>query len=113
MAVKLRLRQQGRHGHATYRIVATDSRNPRDGRYVEQIGWYNPNESEAEKNLFVDGARVQYWLGVGAQMSEKTEVLITKAAPQVVRAYKERQVLRREKTRAQNKARRHKQKAAK
>ena len=51
MALKIRLRQHGRSKRPFYRVIVTDSRNPRDGRYVECVGWYNPLEAEAEKNL--------------------------------------------------------------
>ena len=47
MAVKLRLARTGRHGYATYRVVAADSRYPRDGRFLEIVGTYNPNTNPA------------------------------------------------------------------
>ena len=47
MALKIRLRQQGRKNRPFYRLVLTDSRTPRDGKYVEALGWYNPIEKDA------------------------------------------------------------------
>ena len=46
MALKIRLRQQGRNNRPFYRLVVTDARSPRDGKYVEALGWYNPFEAE-------------------------------------------------------------------
>ena len=51
MALKIRLRQQGRAKRAFYRLVVTDSRAPRDGKYLEAVGWYNPVEVEQEQQL--------------------------------------------------------------
>jgi small subunit ribosomal protein S16 len=113
MAVKLRLRQQGRKHQATYRIVATDTRYQRDGRYLESLGWYNPNESEPEKNVFVDAARVQHWLAVGAELTEKTEALIKRAAPSVIEQYHQKRQAKRDKIRAMRRARRQKAKSVK
>lgn len=113
MAVKLRMRQLGRKNFSTYRIIATDSRERRDGRYLESLGWYNPHETEPEKHLFVDAERVQHWLGVGAQMTEKTQALISKAAPTVIEQWLVKQQAKREKIRLERKARRQKQKASK
>ena len=56
MALMIRLRQQGRTNRQTYRLVVTDKKNPRDGKYIEMLGWYNPHE-ENEKNLFIDALR--------------------------------------------------------
>jgi small subunit ribosomal protein S16 len=113
MAVKLRLRQQGRRHEATYRIVATDTHYQRDGRYLEALGWYNPHEAEEDRNVFVDAARVQYWLNVGAQPTEKTESLILRAAPAVIHEWRQKVSAKREKVRAQRRARRAKQKSLK
>ena len=51
MSLKIRLRQQGRTHRHLYRLVVTDCGNPRDGRYVEVVGWYNPYETEMEKTF--------------------------------------------------------------
>ncbi len=66
--VRIRLRRVGRKGQPSYRIVVADSRSPRDGRYIEKIGFYNPR-TEPE-TLEVNEARALYWLNVGAQPSE-------------------------------------------
>lgn len=85
MALKIRLRQQGRTNRAFYRLVVTDSRSPRDGKYVEALGWYNPIEAEAEKQFFVKNDRIQHWLNVGAQLSENVANLIRKSSPDIMK----------------------------
>lgn len=85
MAVKIRMRVQGKRNHAFYRIVVTDSRAPRDGKYIESIGWYNPYE-ESEKKAQIDGERLKYWLSVGGEMTPKLISLVKKFQPQVLSA---------------------------
>jgi small subunit ribosomal protein S16 len=82
MALKIRLRQQGRTNRQTYRVVVADSRNPRDGKYIEMLGWYNP--FQAENNVQIDADRLNFWIKQGAEVSEKVEQLATRAAPLVV-----------------------------
>ena len=65
MAVKIRLKRTGRHGLALYRIVAADSRYPRDGRFLEIVGTYNPLTDPATVTL--DAEKVNKWLANGAQ----------------------------------------------
>lgn len=93
MALVIRLRQQGRTNRQTYRVVVVDSRYPRDGKYLEMLGWYNP--FQAEDNVKIDADRLNYWIKQGAQVSEKVEQLATRAAPAVV---KELRAKRHEKT---------------
>jgi small subunit ribosomal protein S16 len=66
--VRIRLRRTGKTKQPTYRIVVADSRSPRDGRFIEIIGHYNPVQQP--KVLEVKADRARYWLGVGAQPSE-------------------------------------------
>jgi small subunit ribosomal protein S16 len=94
MALKIRLRQQGRNNSISYRVVVTDSRTPRDGKYVEAIGWYHPIEEDGEKSLFIKADRLQHWLNLGAQLTEKTVSLASKAAPAVMKEYMEKQLMR-------------------
>lgn len=83
MALVIRLRQQGRTNRQTYRVVVADSRYPRDGKYLEMLGWYNP--FQAENNVKIDADRLDHWIKQGAQVSEKVEQLATRAAPEVVK----------------------------
>lgn len=92
MALKIRLRQQGRRNQQTYRLVLSDSRAPRDGRYLENLGWYNPNESEPEKNLSIHADRIEYWVGLGAVLTENAASLVKRSAPQILAAYRDKMV---------------------
>lgn len=100
MAVKIRLRKQGRTHNPFFRLVVTDSRSRRDGRYVEALGWYNPLEREEEKSLKIDEARVRHWLSVGAILSESAEALVARSAPSLIKDRKEQELARKLKRRA-------------
>lgn len=104
MALKIRLRQQGRTNRAFYRLVVTDSRSPRDGKYVEALGWYNPIESELDKMLSVKADRVKHWLSVGAEVSPNALSLIGKANPEIVNEETQKEVQRRAKRAVKRKA---------
>ncbi|KWV93196.1 30S ribosomal protein S16 [Erythrobacter sp. YT30] len=72
MAIALRLSRGGAKKRPYYRIVAADSRSPRDGKYLEQIGTYNPLlAKDDEKRVTLNEDRARYWLGVGAQPSDR------------------------------------------
>lgn len=105
MALKIRLRQQGQINRPFYRVVLADCRSPRDGKYLEALGWYNPFEEEAEKGLHIDGARIQHWLNLGAEITESAEALVLKAAPSVIHWLTEKRLAQRNKVRIKNKAR--------
>jgi small subunit ribosomal protein S16 len=105
MALKIRLRQQGRNNRPFYRVVVADVRSPRDGKYVEALGWYNPFEAELDKNFYIKPDRVQHWLDLGAQLTESVESLVLKVAPQIVQRETEKEVARRSKATAKRKAR--------
>ena len=77
MSVKIRLRRMGKKKQPHYRIVVADSRSPRDGRFVENLGYYNPIPDPAR--LVVDLDRVDYWLGQGAILTRTVGNLVTKA----------------------------------
>lgn len=104
MALTIRMRQQGRKNGQVYRLVVTDKRNPRDGKYIEALGWYNPFETELEKNLHIDAARVDFWLKQGAEISERVKSLVLKVAPEVIKTQTARIVQRREKARLKKKS---------
>ena len=75
--VKIRLRRMGAKKAPFYRIVVADSRYPRDGRFIEEIGIYNPTTDPAE--LKVDVERAQAWIKTGAQPTETVKALLKKA----------------------------------
>lgn len=105
MALKIRLRQQGRHNRPFYRLVVADSRSPRDGKYVEAIGWYNPFASTADQEFSLDAERAQHWLNQGAILSESAEALIQKSAPSIIRSLVVKEVAQRAKAATKRKAR--------
>jgi small subunit ribosomal protein S16 len=74
--VKIRLARAGAKKRPFYRIVAADARSPRDGRFLEKLGTYDPNQNPATVELNVP--RVEYWLGVGAQATRTVHNLIAK-----------------------------------
>ncbi len=77
MATKIRLKRMGAKKKPFYRIVVADSRAPRDGRFIEEIGSYNPNVTPAE--VRVDVEKAQKWLNTGAQPSDTVRSLLKKA----------------------------------
>jgi small subunit ribosomal protein S16 len=77
MATKMRLKRMGAKKAPFYRLVVADSRSPRDGRIIEEIGYYNPIKEPAE--IKVDEERALRWLGTGAQPSETVRALLKKA----------------------------------
>lgn len=70
MTVRLRLKRLGRRHRSFFRLAAMDSRNPRDGRVIEELGWYDPNSKSPENQVDLNRERIEYWLSVGAQPSE-------------------------------------------
>jgi small subunit ribosomal protein S16 len=80
MALKIRMSRGGRTNLPFYRIVVTDSRNPRDGRYIERVGTYNPllsHDNENRVTLVKD--RIEHWLKIGAKPSERVAIFLGKA----------------------------------
>ena len=75
--VKIRLRRMGAKKSPFYRIIVADSRSPRDGRFIEEVGYYNPM-TEPE-TLKVEEEKVQKWLASGAQPTETVKSLLTKS----------------------------------
>ncbi|MFA5864525.1 MAG: 30S ribosomal protein S16 [Phycisphaerae bacterium] len=79
MSVKIRLKRFGRRNRASYRINAIDSRTARDGRVIEELGFYDPVTKDITKQFSMKRERVEYWLSVGAQPSETVRSLLVKA----------------------------------
>lgn len=73
--VKLRLKRMGKKGAPFYRIVAADSRSPRDGRFIEQIGTYNP--TKAEEKVTLDKELAEKWLSNGAQPTDTVRSILS------------------------------------
>lgn len=74
--VRLRLKRFGRRHVPFYRLNAIDSRAPRDGRVIEELGWYDPICKDTDKQHKINADRVRYWLSVGAQPSETVAGLL-------------------------------------
>jgi small subunit ribosomal protein S16 len=77
MAVRIRLKRMGAKKKPFYRIVVADSRYPRDGRFIEEIGYYNPTTKPT--TFEVDAEKVRQWMSKGAKPSETVKVLLEKA----------------------------------
>ncbi len=77
MSVKIRMTRTGANKDIAYRVVATDSRCPRDGKNLEVIGWYDPKHKGANFSLKMD--RIEYWKSQGAQVSDTVKSLIRKS----------------------------------
>ena len=77
MAVKIRLRRMGAKKNPFYRIVVADSRYPRDGRFIEELGHYNPTTNPVE--IKIDVEKAQAWIKNGAQPTETVKSLLKKA----------------------------------
>jgi small subunit ribosomal protein S16 len=77
MAVKIRLRRMGAKKAPFYRVVVADSRYPRDGRFIEEVGYYDPTKEPSVVNI--DGEKVKKWLANGAQPTDTVRVLLKKS----------------------------------
>ena len=78
--VVIRLARSGAKKRPFFNMVVTDSRNRRDGRFVERIGFFNPVAVVSEQGLVIDKARLEFWLGHGAQLSSTAARLVKQAA---------------------------------
>ncbi len=83
--VTIRLSRGGSKKRPFYHIQVTDSRSSRDGRFIERVGFFNPVARGLEERLRIDRARVEHWLGTGAQMSDRVKRLMQEA-PEAVAA---------------------------
>lgn len=77
MAVKIRLRRMGAKKAPFYRVVVADSRYPRDGRFIEEVGTYNPLTNPAE--IKIDAEKVQKWISTGAQPTDSVKSLLKRS----------------------------------
>lgn len=78
--VKIRLSRGGAKKRPFYHIIVTDSRNARDGRNIERVGYFNPIASGNEKRIELDAERVKHWVANGAQLTDKVRLLVKEAA---------------------------------
>lgn len=78
MAVRIRMKKIGRKHRPFYRICVMDSRVHREGKAIEEIGWYDTSVSDKSKRVKVNLDRVEYWVSVGASMSDRVATLVKK-----------------------------------
>jgi small subunit ribosomal protein S16 len=78
--VTIRLARGGSKKRPFYHLTVTDSRNSRNGRFIERVGFFNPIARGAEERLRVDGDRIEHWVGQGAQISGRVASLIKESA---------------------------------
>jgi small subunit ribosomal protein S16 len=78
MAVRIRMKRMGRNKRPFFRICAMDARAPRDGKVIEELGYYDPLVKDVDARAILKGERIAHWLSLGAQPSEKVAVLIKK-----------------------------------
>jgi small subunit ribosomal protein S16 len=76
VTVRIRLKKMGRKHRPFYRLCAMDQRSPRGGKVLEELGTYDPMVHETDARALLNGERINYWISVGAQPSEKVAVLI-------------------------------------
>ena len=74
--VKIRLKRIGAKKNPFYRVVVADVRSPRDGKFIEEIGYYDPNKNPAE--IKIDSERANYWIKNGAQPTDTVKILLKK-----------------------------------
>ena len=77
MAVKMRLRRMGKKKAPTYRVIVADSRSPRDGRFIEELGYYNPGTEPA--TVQIDAEKAKKWISCGAVPTETVRSLLKKS----------------------------------
>lgn len=80
--VTIRLARGGAKKRPFYHVVVSDSRSPRDGRFIERVGFFNPVARGKEERLRLNQERLAYWFGTGAQASDRVQALIKESAKQ-------------------------------
>jgi small subunit ribosomal protein S16 len=85
VAVRIRMKMMGRKHRPFFRICAVDSRNPRDGSVIEELGTYDPLVPDVDARVLLNGERIDYWLSVGAKPSVNVNVFIKKYGPKGTR----------------------------
>lgn len=104
MALKIRLRQQGQKNRPFYRVVVADAAAPREGRYLENVGWYNPIETDEAQALHLEPERIERWIHQGAQITDGVFPLIKKGAPAIIQLLQEQKKRKQTKRRSERKS---------
>jgi small subunit ribosomal protein S16 len=87
MGLKIRFRKQGRTNLPCFRLVVTDCRTKRDGKYLEALGWYNPTASNEDNIIAIKADRIAHWLAQGAEITERAKAIVKRLAPEVIRTH--------------------------
>ena len=95
MTVRIRMKKLGRRHRPYFRICAVDKRAPRDGRTLEELGTYDPMIADVDARAVLNSERINYWLSVGAQPSDKVKVLIKKYGEKGTRLAEQKAALER------------------
>jgi len=95
VAVRIRLKKLGRRHRPFFRVCAMDSRTPRDGTVIEELGYYDPMIRDTDARAVLNGERIDHWLGVGALPTEKVGVLIKKYGSNGTHLEQQKQALER------------------
>ena len=98
MAVRIRMKRHGRRHRPFFRVCAVDARAARDGKVIEELGYYDPMVRDVDARAILKGERIEYWLSVGAQPSPKVRVLIKKYGAQGTHLEQQKGALERTKT---------------
>ena len=98
MAVRIRMKKMGRTNRPFFRVVAVDARGARDGRVLEYLGLYDPMLDDTDARATLNGARIDHWISVGAQPSDKVRVLIKKYGTNGTHAEQQKAALAKYKT---------------
>lgn len=106
MALKIRLRQQGRTNRPSFRLVVTQVTSKRDGKYIECLGWYDPMVKDDQTRMSINDERLQHWLSVGAQLTESAQSLLKHTSASVLRQHAEKVATKRAKVCVSSRARR-------
>ncbi|HJS86001.1 MAG TPA: 30S ribosomal protein S16 [Acetobacteraceae bacterium] len=105
MSLKIRLARAGAKKRPYYHIVVADSRSPRDGRFIEKLGSYNPMlPAEHEDRVRLQGERIQHWVGQGAQPTERVAKFLGRAGLAPMPTYREQPIKSAPKKKAQARA---------
>jgi small subunit ribosomal protein S16 len=99
VAVRIRMKMMGRKARPFYRLCAVDSRRPRDGKVIEELGYYDPMVRETDARAILKGERIDYWMSVGALPTEKAAILIKKYGTNGTHLEKQKEALARLKPR--------------
>jgi len=95
VAVRIRLKKLGRRHRPFFRVCAMDSRTPRNGTVIEELGYYDPMVRDTDARAILNGERIDHWLGVGALPTEKVSVLIKKYGTNGTHLEQQKQALER------------------